>query len=294
MKKKPFFKIAIIGGYGKMGRWLVRFLRKEFSEIIIAGRNQEKLLETAKKLKVRAASNMQAVSQSDAVILSVPIDSFETIVSEIAPFAHDGQYIFDVTSIKARPVRIMHQYIKKGTILGTHPMFGPGATGIRGQRFVLTPTDDREKCLAQKVQGYLEEKAAMVAVMPPEEHDELISVVLGLSHFISLVSADTLASLGRIREAKKVGGTTYRMLLKLVESVVSEDPHFYSSLQLNLPGSVSLERIFTSKADEWASLVKEGRQDEFIARMKALKNAFENEDPDFATAYKDMYRILGK
>ncbi|MBN1374922.1 MAG: prephenate dehydrogenase [Dehalococcoidia bacterium] len=292
MKKKTVFKVGIIGGYGKMGRWLARFLQKEGNEVIIAGRDQEKLLETAKKLKVRAAPNIQAVSESDAVILSVPIDSFETIVKEIAPFTRDGQHIFDVTSVKARPVGIMHKYIQKGTILGAHPMFGPGASGINGQRFVLTPVGRQETDLAEKVRGYLEGKGAVVAVMPPEEHDELMGIVLGLSHFIALVTADTLASLGKIKESEKVSGTTYRILLKMAESVVSEDPYFYSSLQLKLPGIVNLQKLFTGKAGEWASLVKEGRQDEFIARMKSLKDSFEKEDLNFASAYGDIYRII--
>ena len=36
-------KAAIIGGSGKMGQWLARHLLQEGIEVVITGRNQEKL-----------------------------------------------------------------------------------------------------------------------------------------------------------------------------------------------------------------------------------------------------------
>lgn len=292
MTEGPGFKIGIIGGYGKMGRWLARFLQGEGKEVFIAGRDRTKLLETASQLNVKAASNEQAVRQSDAVILSIPIDSFEQIVREIAPFTHDGQYIFDVTSVKARPVEIMHKYIQKGMILGVHPMFGPGASGIKGQRFVLTPTNAGEQAMAEKTRAYLEARYAKAVMMKPAEHDEIMSIVLGLSHFIALVSADTLVSLGKIKESEMISGTTYRILLKIAEAVLSEDPDFYSSLQMNLPGLTETEQLFIGKAGEWASLVSKGKREEFMEKMKELKAAFAKEDPGFASAYNDMYKLI--
>jgi prephenate dehydrogenase len=287
-------KIAIIGGYGNMGRWFARFLSGEGMHVIISGRNQAKLSEAAAQLQVESAPAEQAVAAAGAVIISVPIDSFEAVVREIAPHTHAGQYIFDVTSIKARPVEIMHKYIHKGNILGVHPMFGPGAGAMKGQRFVLTPTNVDEQAMAEKTRTYLEGNGAKVEMMKPEEHDEIMSIVLGLSHFIALVSADTLASLGKLKDAQKVSGTTYRTLLTMAEGVVSEDADFYSSLQMNLPGLANIEKLFKEKAIEWSGLVNEGRRKEFIEKMTALKKTFEREDPGFAAAYKDMYRLLGE
>jgi len=277
-----------------MGQWFARSLSKEGKQIVISGRDQARLKETAGQLGVESAPAGEAVEMSDAVILSVPIDKFETAVRQIAPHTHAGQYVFDITSIKARPVEIMHEYIRKGTILGMHPMFGPGAGGIKGQRFVLTPTDSKEEKLANKTKKYLEERGAKVALMTPGEHDETMSIVLGLSHFIALVSADTLASLGNLQKAREINGTSYRLLLTLAEEVVSEDPEFYSSLQMNLPGLAGIEKLFHSKAGEWASIVGHGDREEFAKRMRVLKIGFEKEDPGFATAYKNMYKLIGE
>ena len=48
--------------------------------------------------------------------------------------------------------------------------------------------------------------------MTPQEHDQMMSVVLGLAHFIAIVSADTLLSFEKFQEMKKIGGTTFKIL----------------------------------------------------------------------------------
>jgi len=286
-------KIAIIGGYGKMGRWLAGFLHDDGKQVVISGRDENKLAQAAGQLGIKAATIAEAVSSSDVVVLSVPIDSFESAVKEIAPFIRPGQLIFDITSVKVMPVEIMHRYIKKGTVLGTHPMFGPGASSSNGQRFVLTPTGEREADLARKTGQYLEAKGARVIVMTPAEHDKMMSIVLGLSHFIALVTADTLVSLDSLKKASEIGGTTYRMLLTLAESVVSEDPGFYASLQANLPHMGEIHKLFQNKAEDWAELVRNRDSRQFVQRMGDLKDTFAKEDPDFARAYENMYRVAG-
>ncbi len=288
-------KVAIIGGYGKMGKWFARFLLDEGMQVVIAGRNQAKLEEAARELGCRAASSEEAVKMADAVILSVPIGSFEAVAREIIPSVKPGQYIFDITSVKAHPVEIMHKYFSGCRLMGTHPMFGPGAGSMAGQRFVLTPTDaGEERSLAAQMQGYLEKRGARVTIMDPLEHDELMGIVLGLPHFIALISADTLLSLGKLNKTADVSGTSFRLLLTLAEAVVSEDPDFYSSLQMSLPDMAKIEEIFLAKADFWLDLVRERDQEHFVQRMSYLREQFKREDPDFANGYKNMYRAQGE
>lgn len=284
-------QIAIIGGYGKMGQWLARHLKSEGRRVIIAGRDRGKLDAAAKQLGAEAASSHDAVRRADAVILSLPIDGFEQAVEDIAPFTHDGQMIFDVTSIKAMPVNAMHKFIKRGVALGTHPMFGPGAEGMAGRRFVLTPTRADERALAEKVKKYLEERQAAAVLMAPEEHDELISIVLGLSHFIALVYADTLVKTDKLEKASMISGTTFKLLLTLAESVLSEDPAFYASLQMALPGNLTLQGTLSESLQQWRDIVSRGNRAEFVERMSALKKAFADADPNFTQAYGNMYKL---
>ena len=284
-------KVAIIGGSGKMGQWFARHLLKEGMQVVITGRNQEKLLAAGKELGVPIATNIEAVKQADAVILSVPLDALESVVGEIAPYTIPQQIIIDVTSLKSKPVEMMHRHINKGTILGTHPVFGPGAKSAFNQNFVLTPTNEKETILARKVGQYLEERGANVSIMTPQEHDRMMSVVLGLAHFIAIVSADTLLSFEKFQEMKKIGGTTFKVLYTLIESVISEDPELYASLQMGFPNIKQVEEIFQSNTKTWADMVKNNDRQGFARKMNELREKLEKTDPAFRHAYENMYRI---
>jgi prephenate dehydrogenase len=285
-------RVAIIGGSGKMGRWFANFLLKDGKEVVITGRNQRKLLETKQQLgNVEVATNLEAVKSADAILISVPIANFQDVVEQLHPYTRHEQVIIDVTSIKVSPVEIMHKHIKAGTILGVHPMFGPGARDITNQNFVLTPTNEAETALAQKTRGYLETRGARVALMTPQEHDEMMSIILGLSHFIAIVSADTLLSLDNLKQSEAIGGSTYKVLLTLAGSVISEEPELYASLQMSLPNITEIEKLFQEKAKTWADLVKSKDRQEFAYRMNALKNSLEKGDFNFQKAYENMYKI---
>jgi prephenate dehydrogenase len=287
-------KVAIIGGSGKMGMWIARQLTQEGIHVVITGRNQEKLLDAGKELGMPVAANIEGVKQADVVILSVPLDNFEPVVKEIASYVRQGQLVIDVTSLKTKPVEIMHRYIKKGSILGTHPVFGPGAKSAANQNFVLTPVNEKETVLAGKIKQFLEERKANVTIMTPQEHDRMMSVVLGLAHFIAIVSADTLLGFENFEEMKKIGGTTFKVLYTLIESVVSEDPELYASLQMSSPDITQVESLFQSNTKTWADMVKANDRQGFAIKMKSLKQKLEKTDPAFRHAYENMYRITEK
>jgi prephenate dehydrogenase len=287
-------RIAIIGGAGKMGRWFADFLLQDGKEVVISGRTQSKLLEVGRELGVEVASNVEAVKKADAVLLSVPIESFEEVVREISPYIKPGQTVIDITSIKVFPVATMHKHLKTERILGAHPLFGPGARGITNQNFVLTPTNDEERALAQKIREYLEARGAKVSLMTPEEHDQKMALILGLSHFIAIVSADTLLSADKPKPPQPVGGITYKVLLTLVESVISENPELYASIQMSLPHVAEIEALFQRKVAEWAELVQSKDRGEFVRRMKVLKEELEKNNPDFGKAYQNMYRLVSE
>jgi prephenate dehydrogenase len=286
-------KIAIVGGSGKMGRWLGRFLSGEGHEILLIGRGGVGLEEAGQELGLPVAAGLESVRDADAVLISVPIDCFEDVARGIVPFTSARQIIMDVTSVKIMPVEAMHCHIKNGRLLGAHPVFGPGAAGISGHNIVLTPSNQAENALAQRVGRWLEARGANVSVMSPEEHDELMAVILGLAHYIAIVSGDTLVSLDKLRKMEAVGGITYRVLLTLIESVVSEDAGFYASLQMNLPNLPAIQQRFIEKSRDWADIVGGGDRQAFIERMQDIRKALAKDNPGFGQAYEAMYRVAG-
>ena len=137
-------RIAVIGA-GKMGVWFAKFFQSKGYVVVLADRKKEKLAKL-KDLHVELTDNFKtAVQDADQILLCVSISAVEEVVKAISPAVHEGQVVMDICSIKEAPVKIMHQYIKGATVLGTHPVFGPGSNGVKHKAYVLTPTNSKEQ-----------------------------------------------------------------------------------------------------------------------------------------------------
>jgi len=282
---------AILGA-GKMGVWFARFCKENGEQVVLADRKEEKLSRLGRELGVETAGFPEAVKKADNIVICVSISAFEEVVKKIAPNIREEQNVLDICSVKERPVRIMHKYIKKATILGTHPVFGPGSKGVKNKAYILTPTNAKESAFAEKYKGWLEEVGARVFIMSPKKHDALMSVVLGLPHFVGLVACDALLEQPDFLETKKVAGTTYRILFTLAEATALETPDLYASLQTSLPEMGKLEDLFIQKAEEWLSLVKKKDSAALARKLEQLKAKLTQTDSEFEKSYETMYKML--
>jgi prephenate dehydrogenase len=284
-------KVAVIGA-GKMGVWFAKFFESKGYDVILADRRKAKL-EAQKDLLVDLTTSFEeAVQDADQILLCVSINAVEEVAKAISPAIHEGQVVMDICSIKEAPVKTMHQYLKGATILGTHPVFGPGSNGIKHKAYVLTPTNAKEQEFAEHFKKWLEQEEAHVFIMSPQKHDELMSVVLGLPHFLGLVACETLLEQKNLPETKKVAGTTYRMLFTLAEATALETPDLYASVQTNLANLGEIEDLFMAKAQELLTLIKNKDQKAIVERMEQLKKKLAAVDSDFADSYDVMYKML--
>ena len=264
-------RVAIIGGYGKMGAWFSGFFKNSGHEVIISGRNVRKARKTARELGVRySASNQKAVEGADMVVISVIVDQFEDVVRKLAPSIRPGQKVIDITSVKSVPVAIMKKYLPHADILGTHPMFGPGIKSPEGQNFILTPTNDKERHLARQIEKMLKSKGFKVIYTSPEKHDEAISRIMSLTHFVGFVTADSWKEL-EIEKFSNMGSTSFRLLKQFVNSVVDQSPEIYSYLPTGVPNVSKYEGVFANKARIWADMAGKRRRKELMKRMTQLK-----------------------
>jgi prephenate dehydrogenase len=284
-------RIAVVGA-GKMGVWFAKFFQSKGYDVVLADRKEEKLAKL-KDLHVELTADFKAaVKDADQILLCISISGVEEVVKAISPAVHEGQVVMDICSIKETPVKTMHQYIKGATVLGTHPVFGPGSNGVKHKAYVLTPTNPKETAIAEHYRKWLEQEEAHVFIMTPKKHDELMSVVLGLPHFLGLVACETLLEQKNLPETKKVAGTTYRMLFTLAEATALETPELYANLQTNLPDLGKIEDQFMTKAHEWLKLIKNKDMKAIVERMEQLKKKLKETDSDFAESYKVMYKML--
>ncbi|MEM1539823.1 MAG: prephenate dehydrogenase/arogenate dehydrogenase family protein [Candidatus Bathyarchaeia archaeon] len=284
-------RVAIIGA-GRMGEWFAKFFVEQGFTVVVSDKDDEKLRKLKKELNVKIADNVKAVESADRILVCVPIENFEDVIKEISQHIRLGQEVMDICSIKETPVNIMHKYIKGAITLGTHPMFGPGAKSIKGQNFILTPTNAKEKALAENFGKWLKSKGANVFFTTPKEHDRIMSIVIGLPYFLSYVVCDALLSCGQFVKAKEYSGVSYKLLLTIMEALVSEQAEFTANLQMELPEIDELGQLLQRKTKEWLKIITQKEKEAFIKKVKILKIKLAKVEPQYTKSYKSMYKML--
>ena len=176
-------KILIIGGTGETGQWFAKFYKKHGFDVVIWGINKKK--DVAEDLCVVFADDLdKEIKSSDIVMISVPINITGKMISNIAPKMSQGSLLMDITSIKTGPMEAMIKYAPHNVeILGSHPMFGPSIPDIRGQIVIFTPVNGRSSKWFPVIKSLYEDNGAHIEILDAKEHDRMMAVVQGLTHF---------------------------------------------------------------------------------------------------------------
>ena len=147
-------------------------------------------------------------------MVSVPIRATVGVIREVAPLLSEEQVFCDLTSLKVEPVRAM--LASRAEVIGLHPMFGPGAVSLRGQTIVATPA----RCDPATLEGLLSvfrDQGAAITLSTPEDHDRMMAVIQGLTHFGTLAKAEAIRRTGAdVDETLSFTSPIYRIEMGLV------------------------------------------------------------------------------
>ncbi|MCT8337722.1 prephenate dehydrogenase/arogenate dehydrogenase family protein [Methanoculleus sp. Afa-1] len=210
---------GIIGGTGQMGRFFAEVFETAGWETIVSG------TETS-------LSNRDVAEMADLVMVSVPIRATVGVIREVAPLLSEEQVICDLTSLKVEPVRAM--LTSRAEVIGLHPMFGPGAASLQGQTIVATPA----RCSQETLEGLLSvfrDQGAAITLSTPEDHDRMMAVIQGLTHFGTLAKAEAIRRTGAdVGETLTFTSPIYRIEMGLVGRLLAQDAGLYGDiLQMN-------------------------------------------------------------
>ena len=258
-----------------MGQWFTRFFKERGYEVTVWGKGGK--TEIARKLEVPFASDLEtAVPESDIVIVSVPINVTEETIAEIAPKMKAGSLLMDFTSIKVKPVEAMRKFAPSDVeILGTHPMFGPTIRTIRGQTVILVPVKGRSEKWFPIVRELFEESGAHVEITTAAEHDSLVSVVQGLTHFAYISIGTTIDRLDfDVKKSRKFVSPVYDIMLDFVGRILGQNPYLYALIQMENPGVLEVHKAFIRECEELSSLVRAHDEEGFVRKMKAAARQY--------------------
>ena len=261
-------KIAVIGGTRGLGNWIAKFLKKKGCEVTITGRNSQLGMNTAKKLGVKYTSNNQeAAYNAMIVILAVPIDKTPKTIIEITPHLKAGSLLVDVTSVKEEPTTIMEEHVPEGVeFIPAHPMFGPRIRSLDGQVVVLTPTIKGK--WYPKVVKFLESENSRLIETTPEIHDQMMSIVQGLTHFTYISIAATLKRLEvDVKESRKFASPIYSLMLDMIARITAQNPYLCYSIQTKNKYIPKTHEEFLSTFQQLKDMIDEDDETGFVQAM---------------------------
>lgn len=255
--------ITIIGAHGKMGQ--------AFSELFTA-----RGLEVLEVDITTALTAQEAIPQSDIVIFSVPISQTSQIISELAPLAKEGSLLTDFTSIKSPAVQALQDHAPESCeVMGLHPMFGPSMVkDLKKQVFAACPV--RSGDWTRFLIAFLEEEGSLVKILDAEEHDQMMSVIQGLTHISAIATAMALKELDvDINKSLDFSSPVYRLRLEMVGRILSQSAPLYAEIAIENP------------------LTKKSLKAYLNAIKKLMKYVSSDDEKGFIQAFESASEFLG-
>ncbi len=245
----------VVGGAGRMGRWMVDFLRaQEFRVAVLDPRCPEGF-----DRRVEAQ-----LTEAELVVSAAPPRRTAEIYLGWCGNPPAG-IVCDMASIKTPLVEAIRALQARDVrVASFHPLFGPATSVLRGSDVVVCDTGDLEA--ENFVSALFAPTSARLVRVGLDEHDRLMADMLTLAH------AATLAFAGaRLEgEARRIDlhSTTDRALERLAATAVRESPEVYFEIQADNPYSAGAVRRLARALERLRELV-EGRDAEGFASWMA-------------------------
>jgi chorismate mutase/prephenate dehydrogenase len=218
-------RVLVVGGAGKMGSWLSTYFNARGHHVRILdpqGPNGE------------VGSLEEGVGWAEIVVVCTPVSVTEGVLREILDLGPSG-LVFDIASIKGPIMDTLREAASRGLkVCSIHPMFGPDVPSLY-DRNVLVCDCGSQPAVEEAVELF-DGTGAMVLEIEVEEHDELMSFVLGLSHAVSLAFFKALSDSGiDYGTLERSGSTTFRKQMDTSRDVAFENPELYYDIQNKNP-----------------------------------------------------------
>ncbi|UGV40603.1 prephenate dehydrogenase [Methanococcoides orientis] len=261
-------RMLIIGGTGGMGQWFTKFFLRHGYEVIVWGSSGK--TEIADQMGVEFATDLdREIRRADVVVITVPIDITARVIKETAPKMKPGSLIMDLTSIKAEPVNTMREYAPEGVeILGTHPMFGPSIPTLQGQIVIMSPTKGRCDKWFPIMHDLFEQSGAHIEIIDPQEHDQFVSVVQGLTHFAYITIGTTFKSLDfDVSKSRRFMSPVYEIMVDFVGRILGQNPYLYAHIQMKNDQVLKVHEAFINECNVLSDIVRQEDTEAFCKKM---------------------------
>ena len=242
-QKGVFRKTHKLGlfGLGAFGRLIVKHLAPYFE--IYAYDPSPEARAYAKRHNV-TLTTLEETAACRIVLLATPVRTLKALAERIAPHLHPHALVIDVASVKMKPAQWLLDALPKGVyILCTHPLFGPQSArkGIHDLEIVVCPV--RIRRLAPILRFFRETLDLKVSLATPEQHDQALAAVQGLTHLIAKVLSG-LEPLPRVHTTR-----SYDLMMQGVGLVQGDSDELFLSIERDNPFAAEIRKRFFHEID---------------------------------------------
>jgi len=231
-----------------MGNLFLGVFKRAGYEVLVSGRKTRE-------------TNLDIAKESDLVVITVPIRETREVIREIAPYLGPGQVVCDLTSLKVFPVEEMLK--SEAEVIGFHPMFGPSVPSLRKQTIIVTPARCSKETV-DRLTGVFTREGALITITTPEDHDRMMAIVQGLTHFVTIAMAETMRRTGiRPEDTVPFMSPVYQIETGIVGRLLSQDARLYADMLCLNPYVPAVIGTCREAIGETGTAVISGDADEF-------------------------------
>lgn len=169
----PEKAVLVVGHRGRMGRMLMVKGRAAGYRMI------------GIDLPFDKSELVPACREAWLALLCVPAKNLEETAEKIIPWLADTAILSDITSVKEAPMRQMEK-LWPGAVVGTHPLFGPGAREEDDRPVVIVPGQKAGEQDIELVEAFFRVQGCRVFRSSAEEHDRAMSHIQNMNFITNL------------------------------------------------------------------------------------------------------------
>lgn len=259
---------VIVGGAGQMGQWFAQFYESMGFSVSI--------FDPFSKTEAHypAVPDLLAeVDRFDLIVLATPMEMTDKIIQELIPLKPRG-LIMEICSLKSPVIDSILEAAAHGLrVASIHPMFGPDTELLAGKNVIFCRANG---LVSEEVMHiHFQQTSANLLTLDLQEHDRVMSYVLGSSHFINLLYAGVLSDSGETLQAlKSVGGTTFLQQTQVTGKVVAENQDLYYDIQVLNDATPMLLQEFQTLLDAYRKAIEDKDRKAFKKLMGRAQTFF--------------------
>ena len=270
-----------------MGSWFIEYLLTKKNFQIKAYDKNIESIEKQLNLKIDTDFN-SCVKDSDIVILCVPLRIIPKMIIECSKIMKRNSVLVDISSIKNKSfqsLKKIHDYILPICI---HPMFGPGASKKSNLKVLFIPIKDYKREM-QFVKDLFQD-FNILSLENAIQHDRIMAIVLGLTHYINMVFADIIGS-QNYKNLEFYSGSTFKMQCIVSESILNDDPNLLNSLFMDNPFIKKELKNFHKKLLDYYQIINDKDDKKLLQQLKKIKSSIEKHH-NLNSSYLKMYKVI--